>query len=177
MNLYGFANGDPINFADPFGLCPEDKGGDGKTDRLDDCPEDSDGAKEHQQAEKEKRRAAVASCFARNTAWMNSENAFVAGSVGVFGGAGATLGDVLGQAAGREQIMRGTVSLDLFFGTRGASSGLVEGGISSVNAGKSLVATGRGLVRGGLVTLAAQAAFVGTYLATTGALCSADPDY
>jgi hypothetical protein len=22
MNLYGFANGDPINFSDPFGLCP-----------------------------------------------------------------------------------------------------------------------------------------------------------
>jgi RHS repeat-associated protein len=23
LNLYGFANGDPINFSDPFGLCPE----------------------------------------------------------------------------------------------------------------------------------------------------------
>jgi RHS repeat-associated protein len=23
MNLYGFANGDPVNFSDPFGLCPE----------------------------------------------------------------------------------------------------------------------------------------------------------
>lgn len=22
MNLYGFAGGDPINFSDPFGLCP-----------------------------------------------------------------------------------------------------------------------------------------------------------
>lgn len=22
MNLYGFASGDPVNFADPFGLCP-----------------------------------------------------------------------------------------------------------------------------------------------------------
>jgi hypothetical protein len=22
MNLYGFANGDPVNFSDPFGLCP-----------------------------------------------------------------------------------------------------------------------------------------------------------
>jgi RHS repeat-associated protein len=23
MNLYGFANGDPVNFSDPFGLCPD----------------------------------------------------------------------------------------------------------------------------------------------------------
>src|SRR5689334_24017449 len=22
LNLYGFANGDPVNFSDPFGLCP-----------------------------------------------------------------------------------------------------------------------------------------------------------
>ncbi|WP_405282511.1 RHS repeat-associated core domain-containing protein [Gaopeijia maritima] len=26
-NLYGFANGDPINFSDPFGLCAEDEHG------------------------------------------------------------------------------------------------------------------------------------------------------
>lgn len=25
MNLYGFAGGDPVNFSDPFGLCPVDK--------------------------------------------------------------------------------------------------------------------------------------------------------
>jgi len=25
VNLYGFASGDPINFSDPFGLCPDDK--------------------------------------------------------------------------------------------------------------------------------------------------------
>jgi murein DD-endopeptidase MepM/ murein hydrolase activator NlpD len=24
LNLYGFADGDPVNFSDPFGLCPED---------------------------------------------------------------------------------------------------------------------------------------------------------
>ncbi|MGH8546915.1 MAG: RHS repeat domain-containing protein [Gammaproteobacteria bacterium] len=23
LNLYGFANGDPVNFSDPYGLCPE----------------------------------------------------------------------------------------------------------------------------------------------------------
>ncbi|MFQ5705752.1 MAG: RHS repeat-associated core domain-containing protein, partial [Gemmatimonadales bacterium] len=28
LNLYGFANGDPINFSDPFGLCADDNGDD-----------------------------------------------------------------------------------------------------------------------------------------------------
>jgi hypothetical protein len=27
MNLYGFAGGDPVNFSDPFGLCPIEKDG------------------------------------------------------------------------------------------------------------------------------------------------------
>jgi uncharacterized protein RhaS with RHS repeats len=25
LNLYGYANGDPINFSDPFGLCPDEE--------------------------------------------------------------------------------------------------------------------------------------------------------
>ena len=25
LNLYGFANGDPVNFSDPFGLCPDEE--------------------------------------------------------------------------------------------------------------------------------------------------------
>jgi hypothetical protein len=40
LNLYGFAAGDPVNFSDPFGLCPSDVGGDGKTNSVDDCPQD-----------------------------------------------------------------------------------------------------------------------------------------
>jgi RHS repeat-associated protein len=31
MNLYGFAGGDPVNFSDPFGLCPDPRG-------VDFCP-------------------------------------------------------------------------------------------------------------------------------------------
>ncbi|HEX7041205.1 MAG TPA: RHS repeat-associated core domain-containing protein [Trueperaceae bacterium] len=38
LNLYGYAAGDPVNFSDPFGLCPEYAGGDGRTDTADDCP-------------------------------------------------------------------------------------------------------------------------------------------
>jgi len=37
LNLYGFANGDPINFSDPFGLCPPED------DNLDDCEAGSSG--------------------------------------------------------------------------------------------------------------------------------------
>jgi len=38
LNLYGYANGDPVNFSDPFGLCPEaDRDAAGK------CPEPEEG--------------------------------------------------------------------------------------------------------------------------------------
>ena len=43
LNLYGYANGDPVNFSDPFGLCARSAGGDGRTLRWDDCPEGSEG--------------------------------------------------------------------------------------------------------------------------------------
>jgi RHS repeat-associated protein len=43
LNLYGFASGDPVNYSDPFGLCPKDAGGDGKTEGFADCPKGSSG--------------------------------------------------------------------------------------------------------------------------------------
>jgi RHS repeat-associated protein len=43
LNLYGFAGGDPVNYSDPFGLCPKEMGGDGKTRTLADCPKESEG--------------------------------------------------------------------------------------------------------------------------------------
>jgi uncharacterized protein RhaS with RHS repeats len=43
VNLYGYAGGDPANNSDPFGLCPKNAGGDGKTDTFTDCLNGSSG--------------------------------------------------------------------------------------------------------------------------------------
>ncbi len=37
LNVYGYASGDPVNSRDPFGLCPEYAGGDGKSSGSGDC--------------------------------------------------------------------------------------------------------------------------------------------
>lgn len=39
LNLYGFAAGDPVNFGDPFGLCPGIEGTDPTS--VDDCPDEN----------------------------------------------------------------------------------------------------------------------------------------
>jgi hypothetical protein len=44
VNLYSYAGNNPVAFTDPFGLCPEDVGGDGKTETVRDCPDDVKGA-------------------------------------------------------------------------------------------------------------------------------------
>ncbi|HEU4881033.1 MAG TPA: RHS repeat-associated core domain-containing protein, partial [Longimicrobium sp.] len=43
LNTYGFAAGDPVTYSDPYGLCPESAGGDGKTESYADCPEGTTG--------------------------------------------------------------------------------------------------------------------------------------
>jgi len=54
INLYGFAGGDPVNFSDPFGLCPKDQGGNGKSEELTDCPtNDPEKIKKADEIEKE----------------------------------------------------------------------------------------------------------------------------
>ena len=53
MNLYGFAGGDPVNFSDPFGLCPEDAGGNGKSSIYKDCLKGTSGYYANQIAEGE----------------------------------------------------------------------------------------------------------------------------
>jgi RHS repeat-associated protein len=43
INLYQYNGNDPNSFSDPFGVCPKDAGGDGKTDSFEDCPTLSSG--------------------------------------------------------------------------------------------------------------------------------------
>jgi RHS repeat-associated protein len=38
LNSYGYASGDPVNFSDPFGLCPYE--GERRTANIEDCPND-----------------------------------------------------------------------------------------------------------------------------------------
>ncbi len=39
INLYAYVGNNPVTFTDPFGLCPKDVGGDGKTRTVGDCPQ------------------------------------------------------------------------------------------------------------------------------------------
>jgi RHS repeat-associated protein len=174
LNLYQFNGNNPVAYTDPFGLCPKDKGGDGKTDKLDDCPRHSEGWKEH--LKEEDAKAQRSECVARNTAWMKSDNALVAGVVGVGGSVAAIGGGLAAKAQGAQWVAQGSVELDLFFAAPKASSALVENGIASQVAGTAMMNRGAGLLKGGGVALATQATFGAAYVGTTIAMCQVNPD-
>ncbi len=183
-NLYGFAKGDPMTFGDPFGLCPKDKGGDGRTDTLDDCPRGSDGWRERRI--ELQRLQDVRECVLRNTEWIRGEGGQVAGVAGFAGGTAMALAGLAAKKQGVALLYEGAVALDLFFSAektwvgnvavRG-SSNLVEGGIAAQAAGRGYVAVGGRLLRGGAFALAGQAGFGISYAATTFALCNNNPSY
>jgi len=100
--LYGYADGDPINFSDPFGLCPKDAGGDGETEEYGDCPKGSSGYYAHRASQWDSSAINTilgwgASC-GENTACMGA-----AITLAVVGGA-AVAG--AGEALGLNQYLR-----------------------------------------------------------------------
>jgi hypothetical protein len=70
MNLYGYANGDPVNYSDPFGLYADRQGegssDDENLDAGDPCKKnpDSQACKDHQQIQEMIRQAAQSYCNA-----------------------------------------------------------------------------------------------------------------
>ena len=96
MNLYGFAAGDPVNFADPFGLCPKSAGGDGKTENTDDCEKGTSGYYANKVAKGEGTVINTvlglgASCG--ESAWCEGAAVALTGTtVGMVAGAGEVLG-------------------------------------------------------------------------------------
>ena len=120
LNLYGSAGGDPINFSDPFGLCPKDMGGDGKSRMLSDCPEGSEGHKRHAE-----QTASASASDATRLADSEAQNEAVARAECIATttisavGAGAATGRLVGAVTG------GAVQ-----GLRGLRVSMVVGGAS-----------------------------------------------
>ena len=109
LNLYGYANGDPVNYSDPFGLKAEASGdstaGDGAPD-----------AKEGEQTWGQYVQQAGAVGQAAGTALV--------------GGVLWTAGGQLLQQQGRQALALGTQYLDKFFASQVGSALQVEDGIS-----------------------------------------------
>lgn len=58
MNLYGYANGDPISFSDPFGLCPDSL----STQERHECEKAEEAEREEEAAERTAHLSRMYSC-------------------------------------------------------------------------------------------------------------------
>ena len=92
--------------------------------------------------------AEIKQCFAQNTAWMASDNALVAGAVGIGGSLASITGGAVASRWGHQWVYDATVEMDLFFGTRSSNARMFEGAIAAWNAGKGLIRTGGRFLRG-----------------------------
>ena len=129
LNLYGCTGGDPINFSDPFGLCPESLGGDGKTRVLSDCPEGSEGHKIHQALSKPAATDATTVASEEDQAEHQSRMECTQGRVLTTATQGAAVGRVAGAVAGGAF---GAVRMGRTFGVAGAVlAGAPTGGVGT----------------------------------------------
>jgi len=119
----------------------------------------------------------VGQCFKESTAPLRGAAAQVAGATAAAVSTAFAVAGRLAMASGTQQVMAGTVSLDIFFGVPGASSSLIEGGIATILAGQATVRVGAGLARVGGYALGAMGTFAVTYSATTLAVCAVNPQY
>lgn len=101
----------------------------------------------------------------------------VAGLVSVAASGGLAIAGRLAMASGAQQVYTGTVSLDIFFGVRAASSSLVEGGIASIVAGQQTISSGAAVATVGGYALAALPVGVLAYFAASAAICAINPEY
>ena len=167
LNLYGYANGDPINFADPFGLCPKNVGGDGATKVISDCPEGSRGHEIHTQLS-ESASATDATSVAEPSAQSEHRrrvectqattvSAMMTGSAtGRL--TGALAGGVISGLRGmRIGALAGGVLLGAPTGGTAAPVGVFVGGTVGLVVG-TVTGTGNGARAGGIIGLAVGAA-------------------
>lgn len=169
LNVYGFAGGDPINFSDPFGLCPESMGGDGKSKGLSDCPEGSEGYRLHSErmasagasdatrAEARSTEPTFLSCMAPLAADMRI-GALESGArtSALYGAAGFVVGAQISGVAGRAVAVAAGLSPPVKFVVTAAavSAGGVAGGTAGFVAGATVGAYAGALVGAGSAVVA-----------------------
>ena len=122
-------------------------------------------------------RRTFGQCVAQNTAPLRSATGEWVGATLGGGGAAASVMGRLAQFSGAQQVMGGTVDLDLFFGVPGAASSLFEGGTAAIAAGNATIAAGgTAAFWGGALAVAVSGA-AAAYAVTSVGICAIDAQY
>lgn len=152
LNLYGYANGDPVNFSDPFGLCPDSL----STKEREDCEKAEAEEKERRETEA---RAAYASRVMGCTQATPGFNAMLALSP-------LALANLKAGQGFRQPGSSAWTSIDRRLpGLPGANT---QGGVAVRTVGSGAVKTAGTLGTGAI----AVSTFATTYVVTTAIRCS-----
>ena len=140
LNLYGFANGDPVNFSDPFGLCPPED------DNFDDCERGSSEYYAARIARGEGNRLVNEVAGALATCGESIDCLVSMVPLGAVGGAVGRAGQALKAAAGGEvaatvgSVLETQIAGRLWVGLRGAGP-IVERATGALKGLKNAAAT------------------------------------